>query len=138
MRSIAKTTLAAGIAAGLLLIPAVEPASAMTNGILQTTAPPWMALVITNIGGLVEEPDCSATVVGNGWVLTAAHCVYDGTTPLKPRNLRVLVGRADRHASNQGAAYGISSISIMPGYVPNATHDNDAALIQLQDFDQNR
>jgi len=112
------------------------PATAMTNGSRLTPAPPWSALIIRNQAGLFEDPVCSGAVVGDGWILTANHCVYDGNTVLKPRNLRVLIGRDSRNAKRQGDAYGVAKIVPMPGFVLGVK--NDAALIELNGFDSQR
>jgi alpha-tubulin suppressor-like RCC1 family protein len=110
----------------------------MTNGWEQNAAPPWSALLITNkLLGLREEPACSGAVVGDGWVLTAAHCVVDGKgRTVARKGLRVLIGRADRDATNQGAAYGVASIRVAPGY--GTATGPDVALVQLQLFDSER
>jgi hypothetical protein len=129
--------LAVGSSLAICAVAVGGSAVAMTNGWRVRPANPWNALIISNVGGLLEEPVCSGTVVGDGWILTAAHCVTtkQGTT-LNPRNLRVLVGRDDRGATDQGAAYGIARIVPMPGFV--STVKDDAALIQVQAFDSTR
>jgi hypothetical protein len=131
-RTFAWVALLAVIAVGAM----TATSSAMTNGVRETSGPTWMADVISNVGGILKEPVCSGAVVGDGWVLTAAHCVYSGSTKLQPRNFRVLIGRGDQHASNQGASYGVAQIVVMPGFIDKTR--NDAALIQLSGFDNRR
>src|SRR5262245_41913835 len=88
---------------------------AMTNGIRLSPAPTCAALVLRNIGP-VEDPWCSGAVVGDGWILTAAHCVHNTSGALlRPKDLRVLVG-ADRKAKGQGSEYGVARVVPMPGF----------------------
>src|SRR4051812_4930210 len=104
---------------------ATEPAAAVVNG-QRTAPPPWMALIITNDFAVHEGPLCSGVLVGDGWVLTAAHCVGHGST--QPNQIRVILGRTRRNDSSQGRAYGVARIVVAPGGV-------DAALIFLTGFD---
>ena len=114
----------------------------MTYG-LSVSAPPWAALVISNtayggiLPGLSEEPLCTGSVIADSWVLTAAHCVTNkaGGTVL-PSSIRVLIGRDSRNSKSQGAAYGVQRIVRMPGF--QSLVRNDAALIELQNFDSQR
>jgi hypothetical protein len=88
-------------------------------------------VIVSNVGGFIEESSCTGVVVGDGWVLTANHCTFDThNKPMVGRNLRVLVGRDNRDAKDQGAAYGVASIY--------RASNVDVALLQLQGFDANR
>jgi hypothetical protein len=124
---------AVAILTGFAIAAAVNApnASGMTNGQAVTASPGWAALLETNQGGLLHEPLCSAAIVGNGWILTAAHCVYNEQGQLlQPRNFKVVLGRTND--ANTGSSYGVSRIVVMPGFV-NLQKD-DAALIQVGGF----
>jgi hypothetical protein len=124
----------------VLLLATAVPAGAMTHGWAVKPAPPWAALLITNERlGLKEEPNCSGTIIADGWVLTAGHCVAkDNGTAVKVSSVRVLIGRSDRDAKKEGAAYGVERIVPAPGYKIDHGVWNDVALVKLADFETDR
>jgi hypothetical protein len=122
-------TAIAGISSSVQI---VHPVSAMTNGLGQASGPSWSALIQFNDGPR-ETPTCTGTVVGNGWVLTAAHCVYSDGKLDEPKTVRVVLGRGNK--TSPGKSYGVKRIVPAPGKL--RLNSNDAALIQLYGFDAN-
>lgn len=100
-----------------------------------TTVPisyaPWqVALLDLSISGRGDwqKQFCGGSIISRTWILTAAHCLYDGVSL---RNLRVLSGQAalnTRRLSNNLST--VKTIEIHDLYNP-VTLENDLALIQL-------
>lgn len=87
---------------------------------------PWMALVYP--GGYL----CGGSLIGDVWVLTAAHCVYDDAGNLfSPGDFQVTLGDYDRtviEGTEQVRA--VSQVIPHPTYSPNGD-DFDVALLRL-------
>lgn len=132
MRKFLQLLVILAIFAGALSLVRAAPVAAMTSGLAQASAPSWSALIQSNLGP-IEEPRCTGVVVGNGWVLTAAHCVYHHGKLDKPSKVRVVLGRANK--ASPGKSYGVKKIVRAPGRF--RTPENDAVLIQLYGFDAN-
>jgi secreted trypsin-like serine protease len=70
---------------------------------------------------------CGASLIGDRWVVTAAHCVIGE----KPAGMKVWVGGHDLRYPGQGEAAKVKKIYIHPKYNDN-TLRNDIALIKLK------
>jgi hypothetical protein len=107
------------------------PSSGMTNG--QKVAPEkWNAMVFWGGHNL-----CSGALVGNGWVLSAAHCLFDEKgNKLSLSGFSIAIAKTSA-SSSDGALYTVDNrTTIMPNYV--AGQQNDAALFHLANFPSDR
>jgi hypothetical protein len=114
---------------------AQRPSEAIVRGTLVSPAPPWMALVLRNIGPF-EYFSCSGSIVAPNVVLTAAHCVTDPiyspgdvykdrsdpdassavveTNTFAAAAMRVAVGATD--AQNAPEQYGLTTVHVHPQF----------------------
>jgi secreted trypsin-like serine protease len=82
-----------------------------------------------------DEPDmarallCGATLLAPDWVLTAAHCTYEGEIPILPAALDVVLGGSNL-ASGGTERIGVAEIVRHPQYDP-VGNDYDIALLRL-------
>ena len=125
--AISRAFLLAGlIAAGLLT---AGPATAISGG--DPTGPneyKWqVAVYIPDVG---DATLCGGTLIARGWVMTAAHCVYDSDNSrfVDPSRVRVRVG--SRMRASGGEVIGVSRIRAHPNY--DSDEDvYDVALLEL-------
>jgi secreted trypsin-like serine protease len=89
---------------------------------------PWqVALIRTYKTGADRRPFCGGALVSDTWVVTAAHCVDNGTLP---SDFFVLAGTTD--VAVGGVRADPVDIIVYPGYVPGERPRNDIALIRLR------
>ncbi len=87
---------------------------------------PWqVALVVASIPDNAVAQFCGGAVVGETWILTAAHCVDRGTVP---DQLKVLIDTDD--LSSQGTRMGVKRIIVHPAW-RSSDNLNDIALLEL-------
>uniref|UniRef100_A0A7E4ZT85 limulus clotting factor C n=1 Tax=Panagrellus redivivus TaxID=6233 RepID=A0A7E4ZT85_PANRE len=132
-----------------LALSTVALASAATK-CGQTPIPPNVAGKI--VGGTVATPyswpwqiewcengwfgcslECGGTVVAEGWVVTAGHCVYGSQN--SPSQFRVKTGVFSEDKDNEvgEAVHKVKKIHLHPQYNPNPDPVYDIALIELAD-----
>jgi len=94
---------------------------------------PWAAVLLYK-----GEYKCTASVIGNGWLLLAAHCFY-ATQPLVnvPHYFTVRLGSVlSRGYSRSLRVASVKRIVVHPNYTEDVTNNvqyNDIALVQLGD-----
>jgi hypothetical protein len=129
---------------GLLLLPAgaqtpnvsVSPQAKIRPFIVGGTPAniadfPWqVALVFASAPEPTRDQFCGGSLIGQYWVLTAAHCFYDNgqVIPNLAQFTDVISGTATY--SQGGVRSHVTDVYINPAY-DDQTHDNDVALIKL-------
>jgi secreted trypsin-like serine protease len=94
---------------------------------------PWQIVWCTGGGFNAQcRLECGGTVISEGWVMTAGHCVYGQTN--RPQSFRVKAGVFNNAAVNEtGEQFvGVKSIRLHPQYRPNPVPQWDVALIELE------
>ncbi|KAM9301103.1 enteropeptidase [Morus bassanus] len=87
---------------------------------------PWIVSLHFN-----SRPVCGASLIGDKWLVTAAHCVYG--RQLKPSQWKAVLGLYDQSDTTQPPTVvrNIDQIVINPQYMKR-TKDSDIALMHLQ------
>ncbi len=95
--------------------------------------PSTVALVRTNDSSLFQRQFCGATIINSRWVVTAAHCLFDGFgSEIDASQLRVATGFTDLANESQATEIVVANLFVHPDYDnsdPSAPHD--IALIEL-------
>ena len=81
---------------------------------------PWQVALTSSPSG---SGFCGGSIIGDSWVLTAAHCVNGDS----PSNLYIRVGSSDPFASG-GDSYSVNQIIVHPSYSGNSY---DFALVEI-------
>ncbi len=102
--------------------PAQGMSPRIVGGVPTTiSSTPWQAnLTIRN------STLCGASIIGNSWLLTAAHCVAG----VAPSEIFAFVGITNLSERSSQKALAVSGITINPSWNPT-TFDGDIALLQL-------
>ena len=93
---------------------------------------PWqVALLQSSIANNFDAQFCGGTLVGDIFVVTAAHCVTESNGTQSPKNtIRVLTGTQSLAQNTGGVRRAIAVIVRHPQY-NHASSDNDIAVIKL-------
>jgi len=89
---------------------------------------PWTtALLFANISNGFNAQFCGGTLIASRWVLTAAHCVNDFSSP---NEIEVAIGINDLNNINNADRKTVVNIFMHPNYDTNS-QDSDIALLEL-------
>ena len=107
------------------------PATSYKGKIIGGTDANWsdhqyqVALLVSWIGDPAKAQFCGGSILNDKWIVTAAHCVVDGT---KPDDVHVLSGTAN--LASGGKRVNVDMILVNKSYVAG-THDSDVALLRV-------
>lgn len=90
---------------------------------------PWMALLkkVTNANKL--HPTCGATLLGDSWIITAAHCVYNVESK---DQIRIYLGLNSVNSNDNGKVHEIEDVYIHNRFHEEKPYNYDIAILKLR------
>ena len=113
----------AALACALVALPCAT-ASAVVGGHAASRDFSYMAALRLD-GGFI----CGASLIGPDRILTAAHCVLDGSSPVDPSRLSFTVGRHQLEGPG-GETIGAAQVTVHEGF--DSDMRNDVAIVRLR------
>jgi secreted trypsin-like serine protease len=91
---------------------------------------PWMVALFNPQGGTPAQAQfCGGSLIAAEWVLTAAHCLFEGNQVITGEGVSVLIDQADLTGAG-GVTRSVSQVIAHPQYVAS-TSDFDYGLLRL-------